>query len=78
MPPARPASAFRGVRTNPGDAGRETDRWKLQIVDSTIVFYIYSSHLQASPGGANEQLRLDGVTVIRNDADTLPDGTHIV
>lgn len=62
-------------------AGRYTDRWRLRLLgyDSPDAsFYIYSSHLKASPGGSNEILRLEGVQAIRDDADTLPAGTHII
>ncbi len=60
-------------------AGREADRWKLELVGNPDVsFYIYSAHLKASPGGDNEQVRLAGVEIIRADADSLPDGTHVI
>lgn len=62
-------------------AGRRTDRWKLQIggYDSPDAsFYIYSSHLKAGDSSGEEQDRLDGVTTIREDADDLPGGTHLI
>lgn len=61
--------------------GRNTDRWKLSLVgygSSDAAFYIYSSHLKASQGSSNEQQRLSGATAIRNNADSLPFGTHII
>lgn len=61
--------------------GRFTDRWLLRLVgyDSPdAAFYIYSSHLKANTGSSNEQARLAGATAIRNNADALPPGTHIV
>ncbi len=60
---------------------RNTDRWQLQLVGYTSAaakFYLYGSHLKASSGSANEAERLAGATTIRNDADTLPAGTHII
>ncbi len=61
------------------DPERWASRWKLELVGKPeVAFYIYSAHLPASPGGTNEQLRLDGVEVIRADGDLLPDGTHII
>lgn len=62
-------------------AGREADRWKLKLAgyDSPhAVFYIYSAHLKASQGSDNEQIRLEGVIALRDNADSLPDGTHII
>ena len=47
-------------------------RWSTSKAD------IYSAHLPASPGGMNEQLRLDGVEVIRADGDLLPDDGQAV
>lgn len=65
----------------PTGAGREADRWKLKLAgyDSPdACFYIYSAHLKASQGSSNEQIRLEGVLVIRADADSLPEGAHII
>jgi hypothetical protein len=61
--------------------GRYTDRWKLRLVGYSspdAVLFIYSSHLKASTGASNEQERLDGAIAIRNNADALPAGTHII
>jgi hypothetical protein len=35
-------------------------------------------HLKASQGASNEAIRLSGAQTIRNDADALPQGTHII
>jgi hypothetical protein len=62
-------------------ASRKSDRWQLQLVGYTsnaAKFYIYASHLKASPGSTNEAERLAGAEVIRADADALPEGTHIL
>ncbi len=62
-------------------AGRNADRWKLKLVGYTspeVSFYIYSMHLKASTGSANEATRLSGATAVRNNADLLPAGTHII
>jgi len=62
-------------------AGRFTDRWRLTLNgydNDDAAFYIYSSHLKASTGSANEQLRLEGVQAIRADAATLPAGSLII
>lgn len=61
--------------------GRYTDRWKLRLVGYSspdAALYIYSSHLKASTGASNEQERLQGAIAIRNNADALPAGTHII
>ena len=62
-------------------AGRYTDRWKLLLVGYSspdASFYIYSSHLKASQGTDNEYKRWLGASAIRDDADALPGGTHII
>lgn len=62
-------------------AGRYGDRWKLSLDGYTspaTVFYVYSCHLKASTGSSNATLRTTGATAIRNDADLLPAGTHII
>jgi len=62
-------------------AGRNTDRWLLQIsgYSSPLAkFYVYGSHLKASTGSANVALRLAGVQAIRADADLFPAGTPII
>ncbi len=62
-------------------AGRRTDRWKLQLLgcnSSAAAFYIYSSHLKADTGAANQQERLTGATTIRTNADALGANQHIL
>lgn len=59
--------------------GRNTDRWQFRLngyTSSAATFYVYSSHLKASQGFESD--RLAGVTLIRNNADALPAGTHII
>lgn len=59
--------------------GRNTDRWQFRLngyTSSAATFYVYSSHLKASQGF--EADRLAGVTLIRNNSDALPAGTHII
>jgi hypothetical protein len=61
--------------------GRKTDRWQFQLVgytSSAARFYLYGSHLKASPGPTNEAERLAGAQTIRNNSDLLPLGTHIL
>ena len=62
-------------------AGRRTDRWKLRLLGSTDnagVVWVYSSHLKASSGGSNEELRLLGAEAIRSNAATLPADSNII
>jgi hypothetical protein len=62
-------------------AGRRSDRWKLQLIDYAspdAAFFVYSSHLKAETGAANEQQRLDGAESLRADADALGPGQHII
>ena len=61
--------------------GRNSDRWLLQLTgyaSTAARLYVYSSHLKASSGGANESERLAGATTLRNNADTLPAGSNII
>ncbi|MDZ4754719.1 MAG: hypothetical protein SGJ11_09505 [Phycisphaerae bacterium] len=61
--------------------GRKTDRWQFQLLGYSsphAKFYIYGSHLKASPGGANESERLAGAQTIRANSDSLGAGTHII
>lgn len=65
----------------PTGAGRNTDRWHLRLAgyaSAQARFYVYGSHLKASPGAANEAERLAGAQAIRANADQLPAGTHII
>ena len=60
---------------------RNSDRWLLQLTGYTSTaarLYVYSSHLKASTGSANESERLAGATTLRNNADTLPAGSNII
>ncbi len=62
-------------------AGRYADRWKLQMVDYASAdagFFIYSMHLRAGSGAANEADRFFGVDQVRDDADSLPGGSRII
>ena len=47
-------------------------------VDTTIILRIYSAHLKASQGSDNEQRRLAEVTILRNNLNNLPDGSHFL
>ncbi len=61
--------------------GRNSDRWLLQVSGYTSTaarLYVYSSHLKASSGSANESERLSGATTLRNNADALPAGSNII
>lgn len=62
-------------------AGRNADRWKFQLKNYTSPdagFYIYSAHLKASSGPSEEQQRVTGVTNMRNNANLLAAGSHII
>jgi endonuclease/exonuclease/phosphatase family metal-dependent hydrolase len=61
--------------------GRNSDRWLLQVSgysSAAARLYVYSSHLKASSGSANESERLAGATTLRNNADALPAGSNII
>lgn len=59
---------------------RQTLRYAFQPVDGTAssVFYIYNSHFKSLDTAADAARRNAEATVIRSDADTLPDGTNIL
>ncbi len=62
-------------------AGRKSDRWQFQLVGYTseqAKFFVYASHLKASPGATNESDRLAGAQVVRNNSDALAASTHII
>lgn len=62
-------------------AGRFADRWFMQLAgyDSPQArFYIYSAHLKADTGNANQQERLLGAQNIRANADALGPNRHII
>ena len=59
---------------------RDINRWKLTPVGygDGASFYIYSMHLKASTGSDNEAKREAEATIVRNDANALPAGTHFI
>ena len=59
---------------------RQTLRYQLRPVgfDSSADFYAYNSHYKADTGSTNEERRLAEATAIREDADALGEGAHIV
>lgn len=57
-------------------AGRRTDRWQLRLVGYQFDLYVYSSHLKA--GFSDTALRESGAETLRDDADGLPAGTHVI
>jgi len=62
-------------------AGRNADRWLVQLsgYSSPLArFHVFSAHLKASSGAANEAMRLTGVQAIRANADQLAAGTPII
>lgn len=62
-------------------ASRNSDRWQFRLVGYNSLdarFFVYSSHLKAGTATADEDERLDGAIVLRNNADSLPAGTHVI
>lgn len=60
---------------------RNSDRWQLQLSgypSAAASLFVYSSHLKASTGSANEDQRLAGATTLRANADALPVGSNII
>ncbi|MGA1017379.1 MAG: endonuclease/exonuclease/phosphatase family protein [Phycisphaerales bacterium] len=62
-------------------AGRQTDRWRLRLVDypdDLGTVWVYGSHLKASSGSDNEAQRLAGAEVIRTDIASLPADSMVI
>lgn len=70
-------SGHRDITNHSGP--RATDRWQLSLADDpSTVFYVYGSHFKASQGSDNEDKRESEANAIRNDADSLGDGTFVL
>ncbi|MFK7959194.1 MAG: endonuclease/exonuclease/phosphatase family protein [Phycisphaerales bacterium] len=70
-----------GHRDIASGAGRRADRWQMRWLDADPIegtVWIYGMHLKASPGGSNEAQRQAGADAIRDDAETLPDGSNVL
>jgi len=60
-------------------ASRHADRWALNITGyAGKRLYVYSMHLKASTGSANQEIRRQGAESIRDDIMTLPVGSHTI
>ena len=59
---------------------RDFSEYVLEVpqVDTTIILRIYSGHLKASQGSEEEQRRLAEATILRNNLNNLPDGSHFL
>ncbi len=57
---------------------RDISEYVLEVpqVDTTIILRIYSAHLKAGQG--DEQRRLAEATILRNNLNNLPDGSHFL
>ncbi len=65
----------------PTGAGRNTDRWLMQLAgysSPAARAYVYGSHLKASSGSDNAQLRLEGALTIRANSDALGAGVRAI
>jgi exonuclease III len=63
-------------------ASRNSDRWLLQLngytASNATRFYVYGSHLKASNTSSDEAERNQGAIALRNNANALGAGVHIV
>ena len=60
-------------------ASRHADRWGLNVSGyKNKRIYVYSMHLKASTGSANQEIRRSGAESIRDDIMTLPTGSHVI
>ena len=62
-------------------AGRDADRWKLRLLgsnDDAGVVWVYSMHLKANNSSSDAAIRQSGAESVRNNADSLPEGSNIV
>lgn len=61
------------------NAGRHADRWGLYLLGyDELLIYVYSMHLKAGSGSANEETRRDGAENVRDDIATLPPNSRII
>ena len=60
-------------------ASRHADRWALNVTGySGKRIYVYSMHLKASTGTANQEIRRQGAESVRDDIATLPTDSHSI
>ena len=60
-------------------ASRHADRWALNVLGyENKRIYVYSMHLKASTGSANQEIRRNGAENVRDDITTLPEGSHVI
>ena len=59
-------------------ASRHADRWGLDVNGYEERLYVYSMHLKASTGSANQELRRAGAENVRDDIMLLPDSSKII
>ncbi|MFO0872400.1 MAG: hypothetical protein U0575_00325 [Phycisphaerales bacterium] len=62
-------------------AGRKADRWHLKLVgyDSPLAsVWIYGAHLKAGSTPSDAAERLSGAQLLRDNADLLPAGAHVI
>ena len=65
----------------PTGGSRNSDRWQFRLLgynSPDARFFVYSSHLKAGTTAADEDERYDGAVVLRNNADALPAGSHVI
>lgn len=68
------------IGTSGSGAARQPVRYQLRPIGygSDADLYAYNSHYKAGDSGSDLSRRLVEATAIRNDADALPQGTHII
>ena len=60
-------------------ASRHADRWALNVLGyENKRIYVYSMHLKASTGSANQETRRQGAENVRDDIMTLPTNSHVI
>ena len=59
-------------------AARHADRWGLDVIGYDERLYVYSMHLKASTGSANQETRRAGAENVRDDIMTLPSGAKYI
>jgi len=62
-------------------AGRSADRWQLRLdgYDSPLAtLWVYGMHLKAGSSASDKAIRLTGAQAIRDNADLLPAGAHVL
>ncbi len=70
-----------GTGIGPGMPPRDNQRWRVRLVGYTSAgaeLYLYAAHMKAGSAGSDRDRRTPEAQRIRNDAESLPDGSNFL